>query len=114
MGPLTAHQVTVSIIILSISSIVGMTAVAVAAELCIAAIAAVVGNGRKDGVHLGCTAVSLFGLLLVEDDLYKAGLGWTARHLLAALLIARRDSRVQLEQPPWTNRPGPSRAQGAY
>ena len=50
-------------------------------------------------------------LLLVEDDLSRAGVGWTARHLHAVLLAARRDGRVLMEvpaadQPPrWCDKP---------
>ena len=48
-------------------------------------------------------------LLLVEDDLKQAGLGWTARYLHAALLLAQADKRVLVEiptaRPRWCDKP---------
>lgn len=57
-------------------------------------------NRSQDGWAAAIRA-SQFGncsrLLLVEDDLTKAGLGFTAKIWQAALLIALRDNRVLLE-----------------
>jgi len=57
-------------------------------------------NQSSDGWAAAIRA-SQFGncsrLLLVEDDLTKAGLGFTAKIWQAALLIAMRDNRVLLE-----------------
>ena len=48
-------------------------------------------------------------LLLVEDDLSQAGLGWMARYLHAAMLLAHADRRVVMEVPArtprWCDRP---------
>ena len=57
-------------------------------------------NATNDGWAAAIRA-SQFGncdrLLLVEDDLVKAGLGFTAKIWAAALLVAMRDNRVLME-----------------
>ena len=57
-------------------------------------------NASTDG-WAGAIQASQFGncsrLLLVEDDLMRAGLGFTAKIWVAALLIAVRDNRVLME-----------------
>lgn len=71
-------------------------------------------RGRAAGTasrayHRGQFAASCDRLLLVEDDLAQAGLGWTAEYFHAAMILAHKDKRVLVEvpsaHPRWCDRP---------
>ena len=54
-------------------------------------------DGWKEAIYASQFRADCSRLLLVEDDLTKAGLGFTAKIWNVALLLAMRDNRVLVE-----------------